>query len=82
MATKKVGSTGKYGPRYGVRTKKMVAAIEKKQKQKQTCPKCERKTIKRIAAGIWFCKKCRLKFAGGAYFPESISTQVKKILGE
>ncbi|MFQ6020949.1 MAG: 50S ribosomal protein L37ae [Candidatus Aenigmatarchaeota archaeon] len=71
MKKKKVGSSGRFGPRYGTRTKKIVAAIEKKQKQKQVCPYCERKTLKRIASGIWYCKKCKVKFAGGAYFPRT-----------
>jgi len=69
--TKKVGSTGRFGPRYGTKTKKIVAKIEKKQKERKTCPYCERPTLKRIAAGIWYCKKCKTKFAGGAYFPKS-----------
>lgn len=71
MSTKKVGTTGRFGPRYGTRTKKIVAAIEKKQRQKQACPYCERKALKRIAAGIWYCKKCKTKFAGGAYFAKT-----------
>ena len=41
---KKVGTTGRFGPRYGTRAKKIVAAIEKRQRQKQACPYCERKT--------------------------------------
>ena len=71
MATKKVGSTGRFGPRYGTRTKKIVRAIEKKQKARQECPYCERKALKRMATGIWLCKKCGTKFAGGAYTPRS-----------
>ncbi len=68
---KKVGTTGRFGARYGTRTKKIVAAIESRQKQKQQCPYCERHTLKRVAAGIWYCKKCKSKFAGGAYFPKT-----------
>jgi len=71
MATKKVGATGRYGPRYGRRSKKMIVAIEKKQKKKQACPYCERQVLKRLASGIWTCKKCKVKFAGAAYFPTS-----------
>jgi len=67
--TKKVGITGKYGPRYGTKTKKEVLDIESK--IGKTCPYCERSALKRIAAGIWYCKKCKTKFAGGAYFPKS-----------
>ncbi len=68
--TKKVGSTGRYGVRYGRRTKEAVKKIEKVQKQKHTCPSCKKKAVVRIAAGIWQCKKCGAKFAGGAYVPK------------
>jgi len=79
MATKKVGPMGKYGPRYGTRTKKIGGAIERKQRQKQECPYCERQSLKRVAVGIWQCRKCGVKFAGGAYLPKS---PVKTILKE
>jgi len=69
--TKKVGITGKYGPRYGTKTKKIVKEIEVKERQQRVCPYCERLALKRIAAGIWYCRKCKTKFAGGAYFPKS-----------
>ncbi|NOZ82037.1 MAG: 50S ribosomal protein L37ae [Candidatus Micrarchaeota archaeon] len=69
--TKKTGSTARFGPRYGTRSKKMVARIEKLQKIRHECPQCERKTLRREAAGIWKCKKCGVKFAGGAYLPKT-----------
>ena len=75
MATKKVGSSGRYGPRYGTRTKKIVAVIEREQKKRLPCPYCERNALKRVAAGIWHCRKCGKKFAGGAYFPKSVVSQ-------
>lgn len=70
MTTKKVGSTGRYGSRYGTKTKKVVLEIE--QKKTKTCPYCERDALKRMAAGVWYCKKCKTKFAGGAYFPRNV----------
>jgi len=76
MATKRVGSTGRFGSRYGTRTKKTVAALEKIQKQKQSCPLCERKSLKRAASGIWICKKCGGRIAGGAYLSESTASQI------
>ncbi len=80
--TKKVGSTGRFGPRYGTRTKKVVREIEKLQKQKHMCPRCERYALKREAAGIWVCKKCGLKMAGGAYLPRSSGEKIlKQVLG-
>lgn len=67
----KVGSTGRYGPRYGTKTKKMVLNIENREKKEKICPYCERPALKRLAAGVWYCRKCKTKFAGGAYFPKS-----------
>jgi large subunit ribosomal protein L37Ae len=71
MHTKKVGSMGRFGVRYGTRTKGVCRAIEAEQKKPQSCPYCERPALNRIAAGIWCCKKCGNKFAGGAYLPRS-----------
>ena len=71
MKTKKVGTTGRFGPRYGTKTKKIVADIERRKKKDNICPYCERPALKRIATGVWYCKKCKAKFAGGAFFPRS-----------
>ena len=67
--TKKVGSTGRYGVRYGTKTKKAIRELEKR--KVNVCPYCEKPALKKIAAGIWYCKKCKTKFAGAAYFPKS-----------
>jgi len=69
---KKIGSAGRYGARYGTRTKKIVTEMERKTKQKQICPYCERPALIRMSAGIWTCKKCKVKFAGGAYYPKFV----------
>ncbi len=79
MATKKVGSSGRYGVRYGRKPKMAIKNIEAKQRKKQECPYCERSAIKRIASGIWKCNKCSAKFAGAAYSPKS---SVKVTIGE
>lgn len=71
--TKKVGSTGRFGSRYGRRVKVMLEKIERKQRALYVCPSCKRKSLKRISAGIWRCKKCNAKFAGGAYSPTTES---------
>lgn len=80
---KKQGPLARYGSRYGVRQKKIAAAIEREQNKSHACPYCERPALKRLAAGIWFCKKCKSKFAGGAYFPSSaIGEQIVKMKAE
>ena len=67
--TKKVGSAGRFGARYGLKIRKKVWEIETIQKQKHKCPDCFKFTLKRIAAGIWLCDACGNKFAGRAYEP-------------
>ncbi len=71
--TKKVGSTGRFGSRYGRRVKVMLEKIERKQRALYVCPSCKRKSLKRVSVGIWKCKKCNAKFAGGAYSPKTES---------
>ncbi|UCD03563.1 MAG: 50S ribosomal protein L37ae [Candidatus Woesearchaeota archaeon] len=71
MGTKKLGSVGRFGTRYGRKLKDKVLDIEKIQKSKHTCPHCKKKGgVKRVASGIWYCKKCNTKFTGKAYKPE------------
>lgn len=67
--TKKLGSVARFGARYGRRVKQKVLDIEKKQKKIHKCPFCKKIQVKRIAMGIYQCKKCKVKFAGNAYFP-------------
>lgn len=69
--TKKVGSIGRFGTRYGLRAKKLLKKVEEKQKQKHECPACKKMKLIRISAGIWECKSCKTKLAGGAYTPVS-----------
>ena len=70
--TKKVGITGKYGARYGSTLRKRTRLILEKMKGDIKCPKCITKgTVKRVSAGIWYCKKCGARFTGGAYYIET-----------
>ena len=64
---KKIGSAGRYGSRYGKKVRQLVSDIEKTQKRRHICPKCDMPYVDREAAGIWQCKKCGTKFAGGAW---------------
>ncbi len=67
--TKKVGSTGRWGVRYGLKLRKKTLEVEQIQRGKHKCPFCLKLTVKRLASGIWFCKHCEAKFAGKAYEP-------------
>lgn len=70
MRTRKVKSSGRFGARYGKRTRDKVVEVERKQRKKQKCPFCKRLSAKRVAAGIWHCKKCGRKFASSSYYLE------------
>ena len=67
--TKKAGSTGRLGPRYGVMARRRVAAVERRQRAKHSCPSCAAPKVKRISTSVWSCRKCKHTFAGGAYVP-------------
>jgi len=70
--TKKVGSSGRYGSRYGVGVKKRVLAVEKRMAKKIPCPFCGFSKTKRTAPGLYLCMKCGANFTGGAYEPQTL----------
>jgi len=79
--TRKVGPAGRYGNRYGVKPRTQVKNVELVQRAKHTCPTCNHNKVKRVSTGIWQCRKCGTKFAGGAYIPKTEAGQnVKKML--
>ncbi|MHA1679855.1 MAG: 50S ribosomal protein L37Ae [Promethearchaeota archaeon] len=65
--TKKVGITGRFGPRYGTLVRYRVKKIESYKTEPIKCPRCQTKAIKRVSVGLWTCKKCGVRFTGGAY---------------
>ena len=65
--TKKVGITGKFGPRYGVTVRKKIKEVSKARQSPQKCPECQHSAVKRESSGIWICNHCGLKFAASAY---------------
>ncbi len=69
--TKKVGSSGKFGPRYGLSVKKRIRSLDTSKTKKYACPRCCKENVKRVSAGIWECRSCSLKYAGGAFAPRT-----------
>lgn len=65
--TKKVKAAGRFRVGYGLRVRKRIREIEELQRKKQLCPFCNSK-VKRIAKGLWECKKCGKRFASHTYY--------------
>lgn len=81
--TKKVGSSGRFGARYGVRIRKRIADVEKQSKGRHECPKCKAVALGREATGIWACRHCGAKFASSSYMPtppKAVRREVAEVL--
>ena len=72
--TKKVGSVGRFGPRYGVRIRRRILDVEVEQRKRHQCPRCSAYSVRRKGTGVWACRRCGLVFAGGAYRPVVTTT--------
>ncbi|MEM0243196.1 MAG: 50S ribosomal protein L37ae [Candidatus Aenigmatarchaeota archaeon] len=72
---RRVGSSGRFGARYGMTLREKIDKIELIQKSKHVCPKCGFKKLKRVSTGIWQCKKCNTKVASSAYFPPGVKVK-------
>jgi len=67
--TKKVGPTQGLGARYGVTVRRRYSGIITEMRKKHVCPQCGLRAVRRESVGIWLCRKCGYRFAGGAYTP-------------
>lgn len=68
MAVSKLNTSKRFGARYGTKTKRKVDEIERGYKGRTyVCPQCGQPKVKRLATGIWQCRKCGHKFASHAY---------------
>jgi large subunit ribosomal protein L37Ae len=69
--TKKVKSAGRFGAGIGTYARNRLNAVESLQRKKQTCPKCAKPGIKRVATGIWECSRCGAQLAAHAYLMQN-----------
>ena len=82
MATKKLGAAATFGARYGVSVKRSWLKVHKPQKAKHDCPSCGFPKVVRLDRGIFFCKKCEIKFTGGTYLPKTLTGSIIKKMVE
>ncbi len=67
--------------RSGASIQKRWANIMLQVHEPHKCPNCAAPTVEREAAGIWQCRKCGYKFAGGAYVPSTKPGQASRRIG-
>lgn len=67
----RVGSAGRFGPRYGRVARKRVGDIEAVSRAEHECPECGEERVNREGTGIWECRACGYRFAGGTYRPDT-----------
>lgn len=82
---RKSRSAARFGPRYGRKSRKLVADLEEKSRATYDCPQCGRTHLRRTETSIFRCSKCGYAFAGGCYIPEtsagkSVARSMKKTL--
>ena len=73
---RKMGLAGGFGARYGTLARRQYVEIVTGLRQRHECPRCRFRTVKRRSVGIWLCRKCGYKFAGGAYAPSTKLGQI------
>jgi len=72
-----LGSSKRFGARYGNRIRKNVDEAEQGD---YDCPECG-SSLSRESAGIWSCSNCDNRFSGGSYeFDTGAREQMKKAL--
>lgn len=64
---KRYGAAKRFGARYGRRLKQKYAEVESLHKKSLKCPYCSYVKVRRLASGIWQCRKCNSKFTSRAY---------------
>jgi len=69
MKVKKVGPAGTFGARYGTVARRRYAEVISGMRVPHECPRCRVRAVRRLSVGVWSCRKCGVKFSGGAYLP-------------
>jgi len=70
MARKKRKDIG-LGTRGGATLRKRYMRIMQTVNATHKCPSCANPSVKRVSVGLWNCRKCGYRFAGGAYTPST-----------
>jgi len=58
----------RFGSKYGRKIRERYVEVDKKQRQKQNCPECNKSNAKRLSGGVFECKSCGKRFSANTYF--------------
>jgi large subunit ribosomal protein L37Ae len=78
MKVKKVGPAGSFGARYGTVARRRYSEVIAEMRVPHECPRCHVRAVRRLTVGVWSCRKCGVKFAGGAYLPTTKLGNISK----
>jgi ribosomal protein eL43 len=53
--------------RYGRKIRKLWEQADDRRKKRYECPKCGKRSVKRVSYALWECWSCGAKIAGAAY---------------
>lgn len=79
---KELSTIKRFGTRYGRTTRHKLGLIENVQKQLHKCPYCAQQRVKRVAMGIWQCRKCNAQFTGKAYTIAKKKVTAKELMAQ
>lgn len=65
--TKTKKTITRFGSRYGRTIRERLSDVEGGYRGKHKCPHCSYTQVTRVAAGIWSCGKCGVKFTSRAF---------------
>jgi len=72
-------SANRFGTRYGRTLRIKLGKVEAQYRKKLACPYCHYKQVKRVALGIWKCRKCKAEFTASAYSIEKKKANKQEI---
>lgn len=53
--------------RFGRKIRKLYEKADEKRRKRYECPKCGKRSVKRVSYALWECRSCGARIAGAAY---------------
>ncbi|MEW5997008.1 MAG: 50S ribosomal protein L37ae [Candidatus Micrarchaeota archaeon] len=54
-------------PKFGRKIRKLYEKAEESRKKRYECPRCGKRSVKRVSYALWECRSCGARIAGAAY---------------